>query len=80
MLSIWNQFDDLFADNLRAARPAQPAKAFSPAVDIVEDKEGYTLFADVPGLKPNEVEVSIEDGVLSLKGERKSESVENIEE
>ncbi len=42
-----------------------------PAVDIIEDDASYTIHADVPGVKPEEVEVEIENGVLTLKGERK---------
>jgi HSP20 family protein len=75
MLTLWNQFDDLFADELfKARRPA--ARTFMPAVDIEETKDGYVLTADIPGMKPEEVEVTIEDGVLAVRGERKLEARE----
>ena len=72
MLTLWNQFDDLFADDgLKARRPA--VRKFMPAVDIEETKDGYLLTADVPGLGADEIDITVEDGVLALKGERKME-------
>lgn len=73
MLTLWNQFDDLFSDDfLRAARRAP--RAFSPPVDIEETKDGYRLVADVPGVSPEDIEVTVHDGTLVLKGQRKAET------
>ena len=47
-----------------------------PAVDIVEHSDRYVLRADVPGVKPADIDVSMEDGVLSLSGERHRESTD----
>lgn len=44
--------------------------AWSPAVDIKEQADCYVITADVPGVDPKEIEVTLEEGVLSLKGER----------
>lgn len=44
-----------------------------PAVDIKEDDKAFTLMADIPGVDPNEIEVTMEKGVLTIKGERRSE-------
>jgi len=41
-----------------------------PAVDIAEDEASYMIHADVPGVKPEDVEVELENGVLTLKGKR----------
>ncbi len=49
------------------------ASGFSPPVDIYEDTEGITLRAEVPGLAANDVDLRIENGTLTLKGERKLE-------
>ncbi len=46
-----------------------------PAVDIVEEKDRFLLRADVPGVDPTAIEVSMDAGVLSVSGERKSETV-----
>lgn len=50
-----------------------------PAVDIREEKDAYVLHADVPGVDPKDIEVHMENGVLTIRGERKSESTEERE-
>jgi HSP20 family protein len=45
-----------------------------PAVDIIEEKDRFVLRADVPGVEPKEIEVSMDAGVLSLSGQRFEES------
>src|SRR6266508_6991600 len=46
---------------------------WSPEVDISEDDHGYLLKADLPEIKRDDVRVTVEDGILSVSGERKSE-------
>src|SRR5438128_2859893 len=46
---------------------------WSPEVDISEDDHGYLLKADLPKMKKDDVRVTVEDGILSVSGERKSE-------
>ena len=41
-----------------------------PAVDIVEEKERFVLRADVPGVNPDDIDVSMDKGVLSVSGQR----------
>ena len=50
-----------------------------PAVDIVEEKDRYVLRADVPGVKPEDIDVNMENGILSVSGERHDESTEEAE-
>jgi len=47
-----------------------------PAVDIIEEKDRFLLRADVPGVKPEDIDVSMEHGVLSLSGHRFDEQSE----
>lgn len=47
--------------------------AWSPQVDIFENKDQIVLEAELPGMKPEEVEISIENNVLTLSGERRFE-------
>ena len=47
-----------------------------PPVDIFEDTEGVTLKFDLPEVDAKEVDIRLEDGVLTLKGERKLEKEE----
>ena len=44
---------------------------WTPAVDIKEDSERFVIAADVPGVEPGDIEVTMENGVLTIKGERK---------
>ena len=46
---------------------------WSPEVDISEDDHGYVLKADLPEMKKDDVRVTVEDGILSVSGERKIE-------
>ena len=49
---------------------------WAPAVDISEDDKEFVVKAELPGLKREEVKVTVEDGVLSISGERKTEKEE----
>ncbi len=47
-----------------------------PAVDIKEEDEQFVLHADLPGVDPKDIEVTLDKGVLTLRGRRASESRE----
>jgi HSP20 family protein len=49
---------------------------WAPLVDITEDDKEFLIKAELPGLKRDEVKVTVEDGVLSISGERKTEKEE----
>ena len=61
-----SSFDDL-------ASGSRLLSAWNPAVDLYEDKDNVIVKAEVPGLKKEDIEVSLHNGVLSISGERKSE-------
>ena len=44
-------------------------------VDIKEEADRFLIQADLPGVEPNEIEVQMDKGILSIKGERKTGSV-----
>jgi len=48
-----------------------------PRVDIKEEDKRFVIQADIPGVDPKDIEISMDKGVLSIKGERKSESTED---
>jgi HSP20 family protein len=50
--------------------------AWAPLVDITEDEKEYLITADLPEVKKNEVKVTVENGILSIAGERKFEKEE----
>ncbi len=53
--------------------PVRSKTNWSPAVDVKESDNSFTLTADIPGLTKKEVKVNITDGILSISGERKFE-------
>ncbi len=46
---------------------------WAPAVDIKEEDNQYLLVADIPGVDPKDIDIHMENGILSIKGERNSE-------
>jgi HSP20 family protein len=53
-----------------------PLTGWLPPLDVKEDKDGYTVRVEVPGVKREEIEVSLDDGALTISGERKAEEVQ----
>jgi HSP20 family protein len=72
----WNYLDLLHRDldrivgGQRRSDNDQSVADWTPAVDIVEEKDRFVLRADVPGVRPEDIDVSMDNGVLSLSGER----------
>ncbi len=50
-----------------------------PAVDIKEEEDRFVIYADLPGVDPNDIEITMDQGVLTLKGERSEETKEERE-
>jgi HSP20 family protein len=84
-LSIWNPFremDDLLTRYQRGygrLAPSAGAAAvtdWAPSVDIAETEKEYTIKADLAGVKKEDVKVDVQNGVLTLSGERKFEKEE----
>ncbi len=46
----------------------------APAMDVTEDKDAYRLTAELPGMNEKDIEVSVTDSMLTLKGEKKQET------
>lgn len=47
-----------------------------PSVDIKDNGDAFVIKADIPGVAPSDIDVSMENGMLTIKGERKSEDKE----
>lgn len=54
--------------------------AWMPAVDITEEDDRFVISADVPGVDPEQIEVTMENGMLTIKGERKLEAQQEGEQ
>ena len=57
-----------------AAEGSTATAEWAPAVDIKEESDKFVLHADIPGVKPEEMDINMEDGVLTIKGEKKTEA------
>ncbi len=53
--------------------------SWSPACDIFEDKESVKIVAELPGVKPEDVKLSLENNLLTIRGEKKQEAEERSE-
>ena len=79
--SLLNQFnrelDSLFA------RPntenSVATSDWTPAVDIKETENEFKILADIPGVDPKDIDVHMEDGVLTIRGEREAKKEEEKE-
>ncbi len=67
-----SRFGDEEAGNLLASD-------WAPAVDIKEENERFIIHADLPGVDVKDIEITMEKGVLTLKGQRVAESKEETE-
>lgn len=75
LFGLSNELGRLFEGQLTEFnRGVESARRWSPAVDIYEDANNVFVKAELPGLKKEDIEVSLENGELSISGERKSAS------
>ena len=72
---LQDEMNRLFLSNFsRGAADGELMRgAWSPQVDIFENKDQIVLEAELPGMKPEDVDISIENNVLTLRGERRFE-------
>ena len=85
--NLLNQFQDevnrLFESRLGDLNESDNSSivtsGWRPAVDIKEEENRFVILADVPGVDPKDIEVTMEDGVLTLKGERSTQKEEERE-
>lgn len=75
IFGLRREIDRLFEDTF-----AREGGSFTPAVDIKENEKEIRLEVELPGLKPENVEVIAENGVLTIRGEKRSERKEGEDE
>lgn len=71
---IKHVFDRFFEQNGDTDESAVVTAQWVPRVDIKEEANHFVLYADLPGIDPGQIEVQMDKGILSIKGERKGES------
>lgn len=77
VMSLQRSVDRLFEDFLApvASKPERQPH-FSPAVDVEESGSHYLISFDLPGISKDELKIEVEDGVLTVSGERKEEKLD----
>lgn len=88
-LMAWNPFRDLARVEREMeemfGRPLRwpwgdGERGWAPAVDLIDQKEEIVLRADLPGLDEKDIEVTVQDGTLTIRGQRKEEKEEKKED
>lgn len=72
---LWDLSDDLnkFFFGFGHQKGEEETAMWAPTMDIYEDKEAIKVYVDLPGMQKKDVAISIEENVLTVKGERKFE-------
>jgi HSP20 family protein len=71
---LWDSFFEGRSAKRRAA-----ANEWLPALDVSETKNDFVVKAEMPGLDPKDLDISLTNGVLTIKGEKKQEKEEKEE-
>lgn len=78
---IRQAFDRLFEGSLFQNESGDESSVVTsqwvPRVDIKEEANRFVLYADIPGVNPEDIEVQMDKGMLTIKGERREEAREN---
>ncbi|HHB89844.1 MAG TPA: Hsp20/alpha crystallin family protein [Anaerolineae bacterium] len=75
MMQLQNMVDRLFEAELASTLPLwrQTAGAWALPLDVIETEDEFIVKASIPGIDPNELDISLADNVLTIKGEIKAE-------
>lgn len=80
MMALRNMMDRVFEEGVESpAMRWSEATEWPLALDVVENKEGYMVQASLPGVNPDEIEIVVNDNVLTIKGQvKKDEPAEGV--
>jgi HSP20 family protein len=77
---LQDDLDRLMESRLAMDDTSAATANWVPAVDIKEEKDRFVIRADVPGVKPEDIEITMENGILTIDGHRESEKTEERED
>jgi len=78
-VSVQRDINRLFDNFFRSGSPVEETMAtsyFAPAVDIAEQENEYVVKVELPGVAKEDVKISVESNILTIKGEKKQEKEE----
>lgn len=73
MDDFFERFNRFWSLPARVSEEASEATAWIPAVDISETETEYQIKAEIPEVKKKDVKISVDEGILTIQGERKHE-------
>lgn len=73
MMTLREAMNQLFEESFVSPVTSRRGQGFVPALDLSETEDGYRVEAVVPGLKPEDLEITVENNVLTIKGEVRQE-------
>lgn len=79
MEDMLNRFPHLAGSWPRLSATTQAAPEWSPSVDISETDQEFLIRATVPAVQKDDVEITVDDGMLTLKGERRQQEEDKSE-
>jgi HSP20 family protein len=79
LTNLQDEMNKIFDRNLmqRSDSSNVATSEWSPAVDVIERKDHFEITADIPGIDPKDIHLNIENGMLTIQGERKQQKEES---
>jgi HSP20 family protein len=65
---LWNDIDRLFSERANRSRSAFPVSGFRPAIDLYDADDQLVVKVLIPGAKPEDLQLSLEQNVLTIQG------------
>ena len=78
LMPRWNMFD-LFFDDFGLTDLFNDKEVLMPAIDISETEKEYVITGEIPGVDAKDLDVTLNDGILTIKGEKKHENEDKDE-
>lgn len=77
LMGIQNEMNRLFGRTYGGDMGESARGAWTPALDVYETKENFVITMELPGLSADDVDISVEDSTLMVRGERKFYAEQN---
>lgn len=74
LFNLENPMLPFFNSGLARMLSQNQQEGWQPAIDISDEKDHYLVKADLPGLKKEDIKISVEDNILTIRGERRHEA------
>ncbi|HEX6386482.1 MAG TPA: Hsp20/alpha crystallin family protein, partial [Anaerolineae bacterium] len=71
MMDLRSEFDRLFEETLSGPRSRWQPTSWGMDLDVAENEDNFVITASLPGMKPEDIDVSLTNNVLTIRGETK---------